>query len=104
MIDRLVWPWVRYQSLVLMYQARRTHRREVPASSAGRIALSIGEGHGVYPSIGAGISGHRGYEQDELGQSNKSRNLRTCCTLVVSEHDNGYGYGYGYGYGNGYVG
>jgi hypothetical protein len=67
-IDRFAWPRVRYQNLLLIYQARRVHGREVTASRAGRIALSIGEGHGVYPSIGAGIEGHRGYEQDELGQ------------------------------------
>jgi hypothetical protein len=81
-----------YQSLVLMHQAQR----RVSASRAGRIALSIGQGHGVYPSIGEGFGGHRGYEQDELGQSNSKQPQLVCCTLVGSEYDNGYGYGNGY--------
>jgi hypothetical protein len=38
---------------------------------AGRIAMSIAQGHGVFSRIGAGIEGHRGYEQDEQDEQDR---------------------------------
>jgi hypothetical protein len=67
----LVMNWMLCSHLRASAQAETTGSRR-----AGRIALSVAQGHGVYPRIGAGIGGHRGYE-DQPADANDDRRAQS---------------------------
>jgi len=78
-------------NVVLHAQARG---RGVMDSTASRMATPIGQGHGVYPRIGAGITGHRGYPQSSSGLGQSNNKIAHLLMAVALDAGNGFGYGY----------